>query len=195
MQKSVVASRVLFLLLSAASVASAQYVPTPNSKPGNGLNGMTPGKSLVQNINNAPSVVPQVTPLIANASLNGAVNAMAAPYGAKCDGATDDSGAINTAATAAQGVATLYFPENRTCAVASEITLHMANGPVEIRGGKNSVLLLTDTSNKGLHFTGTGVTANDLVLKGLAIKSSTSEPLRHSSTWTELHISNCTTCR
>jgi len=86
-------------------------------------------------------------------------------YGAVCDGVTDDSGALQSAATAASAAAALAtgitFEVNAACATSASVILQAYNN-LEVKftsGGQINVIGST-ASVRGLHVTGGGLTGS-----------------------------------
>lgn len=103
--------------------------------------------------------------------LHDEINVKDPAYGAKGDGVTDDTVAIQAALDAAVGKS-LYIPPG-TYQVTSELTYDTTEGPLRIHGeGPNSVLRAAGATNKCLHITGTaGVTGNHLLVEKLGFSA------------------------
>lgn len=99
-------------------------------------------------------------------------------YGAKGDGTTDDTNAINNAVSyAGSNAIPLYIPEGIfTTTTGIEINVQTTGNPLSIFGdGPNSVIKLTGTSNGGFHISGTsGTTINPVSIRNLRVSASNS---------------------
>ncbi len=102
----------------------------------------------------------------------GVFNVASDLYGAKCDGTTDDTAAIQAAATAA-GSGQLFFPSG-VCRVTSTITLSVntsvvgaAYGAASV-GGTGQTVIKWDAAGNGPVFveTATGINSNNLGTRG-----------------------------
>lgn len=153
----------LYVVLASAQYVRAQYTTATSGTASvtitcsqsvattSGAGGATPmpGSSGYLALYPSSSPIPIPQSGFANVNLDSVFNVMT--FGAKCDGATDDSTAIlaaNTAASNAGGI--LYFPHGQTCFYNSATPINI--GLLESVDGRNAVLLGGTSTTDGFTF-------------------------------------------